>query len=340
MSQKKIRPRITSEEFALIELLRSHKDSSGIDIKNVKHGWIKSKDSAFFFENPNYKKESIDDFIERLKNSVAEIAADELLIAREQLDDPHLLVIDPADIHIGKICTALETGEDYNSQIAVQRVKKGVASILSKASGFNIDKILFIGGNDVLHIDSPRRTTSAGTPQDTDGMWYENFTTAFQLYIDILNELIKTAPVHFVFNPSNHDYMSGFMLSQAIKAYYTNNESNITFDVSIAHRKYFTYGKNLIGSTHGDGAKEKDLALIMAHESKDWVNCDKRYYYTHHLHHKVAKDYMSVAVETLRSPSGTDSWHHRNGYQFAPKAVEGFVHHPVNGQIARITHFF
>jgi hypothetical protein len=49
---------------------------------------------------------------------------------------------------------------------------------------------------------------------------------------------------------------------------------------------------------------------------------------------------MSVCVETLRSPSGADSWHHRNGYQHAPKAIEGFIHHPEHGQVARLTHLF
>jgi hypothetical protein len=32
-------------------------------------------------------------------------------------------------------------------------------------------KILFIGGNDILHVDTPKRTTTSGTSQDTDGMW-------------------------------------------------------------------------------------------------------------------------------------------------------------------------
>jgi hypothetical protein len=41
---------------------------------------------------------------------------------------------------------------------------------------------------------------------------------------------------------------------------------NITFDCSIAHRKGFQYGKNLIGTTHGDGAKHQDLPLLMATE--------------------------------------------------------------------------
>jgi hypothetical protein len=47
-----------------------------------------------------------------------------------------------------------------------------------------------------------------------------------------------------------------------------------------------------------------------------------RYIYTQH--HKTSKDYAGITVESLRSPSGTDSWHHRNG-QHAPKAVEGFT---------------
>ncbi len=86
-----------------------------------------------------------------------------------------MLVIDPADIHIGKLASSFETGEDYDSQIAVKRVKKGVKGILEKSNGFNIDKILFVGGNDILHIDTPKRVTTAGTPQDTHGMWYDNF---------------------------------------------------------------------------------------------------------------------------------------------------------------------
>ena len=90
----------------------------------------------------------------------------------------------------------------------------------------------------------------------------------------------------------------------------------------------------------GDGAKTNDLGALMAHESKDWTKCINRYFYTHHIHHKTSKDFIGVTVESLRSPSGTDSWHDRNGYKGVPKAVEGFLHHKVFGQVARITHIF
>ena len=79
----------------------------------------------------------------------------------------------------------------------------------------------------------------------------------------------------------------------------------------------------------------------MAQESaQGWSESKHRYFFTHHIHHKNSKDYGSVCVESLRSASGTDGWHHRNGYQHAPKAIEGFIMHKEHGQIARLTNIF
>jgi hypothetical protein len=315
-----------------------------MDVPNskVKHLWLKNKTASLFVKNPDYV-DNVEANLSNLKNDLINdlqaYAPVFSKIERIENKDSYLLVIDPADIHIGKLCSAFETGEDYTNQIAVTRVLDGVKGILQKISSFNIDKILFIGGNDILHVDNPKRTTTAGTSQDTDGMWYDNFLIAKQLYIDILEMLLSIADVHFTFNPSNHDYTNGFFLAQVIETYFKNCQ-NITFDCSIAHRKAFKYHNNLIGTTHGDGAKLQDLPLLMAVEfSNDWANTKHRYVYTHHVHHKTSKDYAGITIESLRSPSGTDSWHHRNGY-LSIKAIEGFLHCKHNGQIARITHIF
>lgn len=260
-------------------------------------------------------------------------------IERKKSKDWHLLVIDPADIHIGKLASAFETGEDYNNQIAVARVLEWVQGILDKTHSYNIEKILFIGGNDVLHIDNPKRTTTSGTPQDTDGMWYDTFMIAKKLYITVLEQLISVADVHFVYNPSNHDYTNGFFLCQTIESWFSKNK-NITFDTDMKHRKYYQYGKNLIGTTHGDGAKNNDLALLAATEQPVMrSNTKRRYFYTHHVHHKTSKDYMWFTVESLRSPSWADSRHSRNWYIWK-KAIEWFIHHPEYWQICRFNHYF
>ena len=314
-----------------------------IDNSNVKHLWVKNKQSSVFVKNPNFVQAEIatvSQLREDLIKDLQEYAPKFQRLERIANKDSYLLVIDPADIHIGKLCSAFESGETYNNQIAVQRVLEGVKGILQKVSSFNIDKILFIGGNDILHIDSPLRTTTSGTPQDTDGMWHTNFLIAKQLYVDVLEMLLTVADVHFTFNPSNHDYTNGFFLAQVVETYFKECK-NITFDTSIAHRKGFKYFNNLIGTTHGDGAKQMDLPLLMAVEFPvEWSQTKHRYIYTHHVHHKTSKDYAGITIESLRSPSGTDSWHHRNGYQHAPKAVEAFLHCKINGQIARITHIF
>jgi hypothetical protein len=338
-----IRPRLTKEEYEIVVAYRErHKalkdecEAKGIPLEDVKHYWFKSDDFSMFVKNDV----NIDDVITELIKEVKKHAPEYKNIYYPETTEGHLLVIDPADLHLGKLCSAFETGDEYNIDIAKQRLFEGIEGILSKVQGFNIDKILFISGNDKLHVDTPKNTTTSGTHQDTHLMWYDAFRLAVQIEREALEMLIPIAPVHYQYDPSNHDYTNGFFMAQTIEAWFSKCEG-ITFNTSIAHRKYFTYGENLIGSTHGDGAKEGDLPLLMAHEAaKQWGDCKHKYFYTHHIHHKKSKDYMGVCVESLRSASGTDSWHHRNGYAHSPKAIEGFLHHKRHGQIARITHLF
>ena len=258
----------------------------------------------------------------------------------------HLLVINPADIHIGKYANEVETKQPYNCEIAVQRVLEGVTGLIEKAQGFNIDRVLFCIGNDILHIDNVYSTTTKGTYQDTDGKWWEHYEIALILYVKCVEMLREIAPVDVVHSMSNHDYQSGFHLAHTLKSWF-RKAKDITFDISVAHRKYYMYGTNLLGIEHGDGAKMDNLPLLMAQENPvDWSKTTHRYWYLHHLHHKIkhkwldGKDFIGVTVEYMRSPSSADSWHYRKGYTGAPLACEGFIHEKNTGQVARLTHYF
>lgn len=351
------RIRLSTKEFELIQSLRVGSDNSGIHklsshhkalqayceenqipFESVNHYWHKGKNFSLHVkgeEGPTYM-EMRQDAIREMNEHAPSYPK---IVREKKITSGHLFLLDPADVHIGKLARSFEVGVDYNQEIAVNRVIEGTEGLIIKASGYDIDKVAIIIGNDILHTDTTRRTTTSLTPQDTDGMWYENFLKAKRLYIDVIERLLTIADVHVIFNPSNHDYMSGFFLADSISSWFSKC-NNVTFDVSIAHRKYFRYGNNLIGSTHGDGAKEADLPLIMAHESKDWSSCKHKYFYTHHLHHNKSKDYMGVNVTLLRSPSEADSWHSKSGYEHAPKAIEAFIHHPEFGRSAHLTHIF
>lgn len=340
----KIRPRITRNEFEIIKKFRENHSAlneecqeKGIPIDDVKNYWYKGDNFSINVRTPSITYFDLRDAIVDDMQSYSPVYNN---IKRENSKDSHLLIIDPADVHIGKLAVKSETGEDYGVEIAVNRVIDGVASLIGKCSGFKFDKILYIIGNDILHTDNTKRLTTGGTPQDTDGMWYDNFSVAKNLHIAVIETLRQIADVHVQYDPSNHDYMTGFFLADTLSSWFSKDE-HVKFNKTIAHRKYFRYHNNIIGTTHGDGAKEIDLPLLMAHETGiDWAECKHKYIYTHHIHHKRSKDYMGVTVESIRSPSGPDGWHSKNGYQHAPKAIEAFIHHPKDGQIARLSHIF
>lgn len=318
--------------------------SNGLDGDNWKHAWLKTDKSSIFIRNQEGFV-TYDQMRDEIVSEMKKYAPKYPTIKRSKLTEGHLLVIDPADVHIGKLALAQETGEEYNIKIAQQRCIDGVNALIAKAQGFPIEKILFIIGNDVMHTDNPFRKTTAGTGQDTDGMWWSMFKAAKEMYVKIIENLVTIADVEVVFCPSNHDYMSGFMLADSLSSWF-HNSKNVTFNVDIIHRKYIQYGLNMLAFDHGDGAKEGDTKDLMADEAPQmWAATKFRYSYKHHLHHKIkknwlsGKDYIGVTVEYLRTPSPADAWHNRNGY-VSPKAVEAFVHSKTQGQVARLTHYF
>jgi hypothetical protein len=355
------RLRLSAEEVELINEFRGnnleningntaldlHLKERGIDkndVVSVKH-WqsmsgelrfsIVTKEDYGLSENQIFKK--INSFIEEYSPAYTPI---------KRKKGNHLLVINPADIHIGKYASELETGEKYDCETAVMRVLEGIEGLIEKAQGFNIDRVLFCIGNDVLHIDNVYNTTTKGTHQDTDGKWWEHYEIALMLYVKCIETLRQIAPVDVIHSMSNHDYQSGFHLAHTLKSWFRKAE-DVEFDISVANRKYYAYGDNLIGLEHGDGAKMDKLPLLMAQERPEmWSKSKYRYWYLHHLHHKIkhkwldAKDYIGVTVEYMRSPSSADSWHSRKGFCGAYKACEAFVHDKQSGQVARLTHYF
>lgn len=315
------------------------------DIVSVKHWQSASGDYRFSIVTKEDVGVDENEVIKKISDFIGRYSPDYPITRRKKLGN-HLLIINPADIHIGKYSHELETGDGYDCETAYNRVLAGVEGLIDKANGFNVEKILFCIGNDVLHIDNVYETTTKGTRQDCDKKWWEHLDIALELYIKCIEMLRKVAPVDVIHSMSNHDYQSGYHLAKNLESWF-RKAKDVDFDVSVSHRSYYQYGNSLIGFEHGEGAKMDNLPLLMAQEEpKLWAETKFRYWYLHHLHHKIkykwkdGKDYIGVTVEYLRSPSGVDSWHSRKGFCGVYKAVEGFIHEKNNGQIARFTHYF
>jgi hypothetical protein len=351
MKQGMYRPRLSEQESEIIEDFRKFEKEckeQGLNPESVKHGWFKTKDTSLFVKNPNFKTEETQQankLQEDLIKSLSEYSPKFEKIKRSKSIDGHLLVIDIADLHINKYATAELTGADYNSRIAVERCIEGTKGLLQKSVGFNIDKILFVVGNDVLNTDNLTKSTTKFTPQDTDVSWYEAFKIAYECYVQAIDLCLSVADVDIIHCPSNHDFMSGTFLAETLKVHYRLCK-NLTFDTSPSYRKYYKYFNNLIELEHGDKGKIAELPLVIAQQQpRLWAECKFRYSYLHHVHHldkrffQSSKDYIGLNVTYLRSPSSADIWHADSSY-LNMVAVEAFIHSKQNGRVSHLTHYF
>lgn len=276
-----------------------------------------------------------------------------------------LLVLDLADVHFGKLCIQDETSHTYNIEVARHRVIEGTRALLKRSDG--IHRVLFVMGNDILHTENGKTTTS-GTAQDSDGSYFTAWRAAQHASIDAISECAGVADVDLIHCMSNHDWRSGWALSQTIAASVSSHEGvrATPYNLSERHRKFYGYGRNGILLTHGDGAKEEALTSLFLKEGRSLIsNCDLLYAYLHHFHHKIRKrrgidvfqsekDHTAftqintgaarveggdMMAEYVRSPSAPDGWHDRNGY-VNRQAVEAFIHCPHDGQKDRLTEWF
>ena len=323
---------------------------NNINSNSWKVAWVKDKETgtSTLVKNLDFKDEVVDyDLIkDEMIAEMQEFSKPVKKYKRKPIKDPHCLILDIADLHIGKLSTKDGTGEEYNVELAVERAIEGAESLIDKSRPYNIDKVFFVIGNDVLHTDNTTGSTTKGTSQETDGIWYDNFKLARIVYCKIIQKLSTIAPVVVIHCPSNHDYMSGFMLADAVSCFFHNDE-NVSCNVSNEHRKYTIYGKNLLSFSHGDGAKIDKIPYLAAHEEPQmWADTVYRYAFLHHIHHKQyykfmsGADFIGMTVEFLRSPSSADLWHNNKGFTGAKVAIEAFIHHPEYGQISRLTHNF
>jgi len=97
-------------------------DIAGAPVGQVPHYWLKTKTHSMFVKVD--KKDPIETYHDMRSDIVAEMQKHAPVypkLDRSNIIDGHLLVVDPADIHIGKLASSFETGDEYNNQIAVQR---------------------------------------------------------------------------------------------------------------------------------------------------------------------------------------------------------------------------
>lgn len=286
----------------------------------------------------------INECIDRLsKHSVNYLSGVKHEVNPLRRDPDALLEISIPDLHIGQRNWAAETGQPYDVREAVALYCDAAAALAEQARSFSsVDQILLVVGNDFLNVDTLSKTTTKGTPQDQSAEWFEAFLAGQQAIVHTVDMLFETAPVEVMFVRGNHDNVGVMALSQVIKAWY-RAEKRITINDSPALRKYFEWGTNLIGFTHGNLEKNTILPMVMAQEVPEaWARTTVREFHLghHHRKHQIKfkpfDEFSGVMIRHLPSLAPPSAWANSKGWRNIRQA-EAFLWCKQDGQFARFS---
>jgi hypothetical protein len=252
------------------------------------------------------------------------------------VDASLLCELDLFDVHFGKLCWAPESGENDDLRITERKFRYAIDDLLVKLRGQAVSRFVLPLGNDLFHVDSLLRATTAGTPQDADGRYAKMIEIGEASVLAAVDRLQRIAPVDVIYVPGNHDRLASYHLCRTASAWFRNCE-RVSVDLSPAVRKYRRYGCNLFGYTHGDrvngDAGIRSLPALMAVESpQDWGQTTCREWKLGHRHTsrrfetRSSDEFQGVQVRWLSSLSGTDAWHFENGFVANRRAAEAYLY--------------
>lgn len=248
------------------------------------------------------------------------------------------IVSHASDLHFGKSGWVNQIGEEFGREACRDRLFEATQKMIERVSVFGTPQEVILGvGGDWFHIDNHRGTTTRGTPQDHDGSFLRIFQEGCALARDHIEMWRQAVPkVRVVCVRGNHDYLSTAMLVHWLQAKY-DGVMDVEVGRSEIDREYLKVGNTILGLTHGDSVKDKDLVSLMACEAKElWSQTKYRLWLTGHWHSQITNEIHGVQIDHLPSLAGTDAWHHQHGYVGNRKALMAHIIDDVDGPIAKV----
>ncbi len=237
------------------------------------------------------------------------------------------------DAHLGMYAWNKEVGEDFDLDIAMKRIFNSIDDMIEELKGYEIEKLIMPCGNDFLHYDSVKKTTTFGDHYlDCDSRYGKVFQGALMALAYMVERALElTDDVEILYVPGNHDYTSAFGLCVALDQRF-RNDPRVSSDLSMNPRKYRTYGGTLLGFDHGKDVKATSYPVVVATEAKEmWANSTWREMQIGHTHQRRETMYHGmtpvngILVRTNPSLSNVDAWHHSKGFLGEPlKSVEAW----------------
>lgn len=321
-----------AERYIDPSVVSAMSDAGMQDVEILHSGWIKTESASLYFKMP--KDDVVQDLTDRIKEAMEDIKPIPV-IHRVELHDEDIMTVYPLfDAHIGMKAKREESGEDYTTEIAAQRLINGVAKCVSSSPSSKFG-VIIVGG-DYLHHNDNTNLTQSGHVLDVD----TRIEATIEAAIDALAAAIEIAAskhdkVLVSIIKGNHDRDAYIAVKVAMSQRYRDNP-RIEIQKNFGDFFIMEFGLCMIAAHHGDKAKAERLVMHLASEWPDmWGRTRFRFYFTGHLHHLKMQDVGGVQVEQLRPVTPRDYHAASSAYGSQPQ-MQAITFHRQCGEISRI----
>lgn len=300
--------------------------------------WIKTKPTA---DAPGYSVmlrpagESPEVTADRIKAALVDLDAIKPVPAPTYVEADLCTLYPIADVHVGMRAWAREVGEDYDTDIATERLKSWIGQCVAASPAAHTAIVLDVG--DLTHADDETALTPKSKhPLDTDTRHFRTLDLTIQaLSVCIELALHKHKRVIVRILPGNHNVNSYMAVMFALAERFRNNER---VSVQKVPGEFFVheFGKVLLAAHHGDKAKADRIVHFLADQYAEiWGRTKHRFLWTGHLHHMKAQDIGGVAWEQLRAVTARDAYAVSHAYT-ARSQLQAITYHRDRGEVSRV----
>lgn len=299
-------------------------------------GWIKTKFEDGTAVSVRFKTPDLaaDDQLERIRAAFVDLPAATPVPAPLYSDDDLLTLYPIADAHVGMLAWGEETGEDYDTRIACDRLRSWVGQCVASAPPSGTGVILVAG--DLLHADDQTsQTPKSRHVLDVDSRHFRTIDMAINALAACVDlAAAKHSRVIVRILPGNHDPHASLPVLFALAERYRDSP-RVDVDKRPGEYWVFEHGSVLLASHHGDKAPPERLAMGLISEHREAFGRSKFcHLFTGHLHSFAGKDIGGVRWEQLRAVTARDAYAASHSW-VSQAELQAITYHRERGEIAR-----
>lgn len=219
------------------------------------------------------------------------------------LDKNRMLILSIADLHLGRYCSEISTGYNYDLKIAEEEFNNIIKNTIEIQKHKRVGELLYTIGNDFFNSDNINYTTSKGTVLNNNiGTYKEMYRMGLEMQIRALKSLRKEfEKVNVYLVEGNHDRILSYTLYLALENIF-KDDNTIKFGGDYKKTQAVQFGKSAIFLDHGDSNFDRTIRTLPTLFPKVYGNTINRIALLHHLHSEKATN-EDVGITAYRLPS-------------------------------------